>query len=142
METRFNRSDSCTILVVDDDPAMRSLLADELSENGCEVVECIDGNDALFRVKTFIPNVIITDLKMTGGGFAYLQGLATAVQNCPIILLTAFGNSQTKMKAKECGIAAYFDKPVRVSDLKEALYQVCPMGKPQTCQNTETRNNQ
>ncbi len=136
MEVRICQSITCTILVVDDDPAMRSLLVDELSDNGCQVTESCDGHDALSRLKTYSPNLIITDLKMPGGGFTYLKNVCLLVQNCPIILITAFGNSQTRKHAQACGVAAYFDKPVRVSDLKGALQQFCPLDKSQTCQNT------
>ncbi|GJL55462.1 MAG: response regulator [Nitrospirales bacterium] len=114
-------------------------MVDELSENGCNVIESSDGNEALSHIKLYEPNLIITDLKMPGGGFEYLRNVAASVQNCPIILITAFGNSQTKQEAQACGVAAYFDKPVRVKDLKAALQQVCPVVKsvkPQTCQNS------
>lgn len=136
METGIGRWGSCTILVVDDDPAMRSLLVDELSENGCQVVESYDGHDALSKLKTCPPNLIITDLKMPGGGFDYLERLCLSVQHCPIILVTAFGNSQTKKQAQACGVATYFNKPVRINDLKMALQQVCSMVRSQPCQNT------
>lgn len=135
-----SQSNTCTILVVDDDSEMRSLLVDELSDNGCAVVECTNGSEAIFHLTGSEPNLIITDLKMPGGGFEYLENLRRAVPNCPIILMTAFGNSQTKKNAELCGIAAYFDKPVRINDLKIALQQVCPVMKLQSCQNTVKEN--
>ena len=140
MELRCNQSDICTILVVDDDPAMRSLLVDELSENGCQVIESTDGQDALGQAKRCMPDVIITDLNMPQGGFGYLQNLRSSFQNCAIIVITAFGNSQTKKKSNECGATAYFDKPVRVKDLKASLQQICPISKSQMCQNHVTRD--
>ena len=134
LDARFGLSDSCTILVVDDDSAMRSLLVDELSEYGCSVIESPDGFHALSQIKTSLPNLIITDLNMPGGGFEYLQALIDEVNDCPIIVITAFGNSKTKFQAKQCGVTAYFDKPVRVKDLKTAVREVCPMEKTQACQ--------
>jgi len=115
---------------------MRSLLVDELSDEGCQVIEFSNGHDALSQFKTYAPNVIITDLKMPGGGLEYLQKLCLTVQHCPIILITAFGNSKTKTQANAYGVAAYFDKPVRVNDLKAALQHVCPMVKSQAFHNT------
>ena len=129
-------SQTCTIIVVDDDSAMRSLLVDELSENGCRVVESVDGYDVFAKLEVHVPNLVITDFKMPGGGFEYLQRLKGVLQQCPVILITAFGNSQTKKKALAYGMAAYFDKPVRLTDLKGALQQFCPLNQGDTCQNS------
>ena len=117
----------CQILVVDDDAAMRSLLVDELQEQGCRVIEAIDGNDALLQLQTFTPDLIIADLKMPGGGFEFFQNLQKTVPDCPIVLITAFGDSQTKAKAQECGVVAYMEKPVRIADLKASLTHICQM---------------
>ncbi|MCA9471869.1 MAG: response regulator [Nitrospirales bacterium] len=125
----------CQILVVDNDPAMRSLLVDELSDNGCQVVESPDGCDALAKVKLQAFNLVITDLKMPGGGYAYLKKMLASVQDCPVILITAFGNAQTRKDVLAFGISAYFDKPVRVNELRAALQRVCPIDKLRTCQN-------
>ena len=141
MDSTIGQLNSCTILVVDDDPAMRSLLVDELSDNGCHVIESMDGYDALSQLKICVPNLIITDLKMPGGGFDYLQTLIASVHNCPIILISAFGNSQTKIRAKSYGVTAYFDKPVRVMDIKAALHRACPMYESQSCPNTVREDN-
>ncbi len=63
----------CTILVVDDDKAMRALLVDVLQENGCRVVESHDGKGALAALQAVTPKVIVTDLKIPDGGYPYLR---------------------------------------------------------------------
>ncbi len=122
-----NPKRACQILVVDDDAAMRSLLVDELQEEGCRAIEASDGNDALVQLETFTPDLIITDFKMPGGGFEFFQNLQRIVPGCPIVLITAFGDSHTKSKARECGVIAYMDKPVRIADLKASLTHICQM---------------
>jgi DNA-binding response OmpR family regulator len=117
----------CQILVVDDDAAMRSLLVDELQEQGCRVIEASDGKDARDQLQTLTPDLIITDFKMPGGGFEFIQNLQRTVPRCPIVLITAFGDSHTKAKAQECGVMAYMDKPVRIADLKASLTHICQM---------------
>ena len=117
----------CQILVVDDDAAMRSLLVDELQEQGCCVIEASDGKDALLQLQTFTPDLIITDFKMPDGGFEFFRNLQKTVPGCPIVLITAFGDSQTKVQAQECGVMAYMDKPVRIADLKASLTHICQM---------------
>ena len=118
---------SCQILVVDDDEAMRSLLVDELQEQGCQIIEASNGKDALVQLQTMKPDLILTELKMPGGGFEFFRILQKTAPGCPIILITAFGDSHTKAKAQECGVIAYMDKPVRIADLKASLTNICQM---------------
>lgn len=119
------RGQSCTILVVDDDEAMRTLLVDALQEKGCRVIESENGTDALNVLKVVVPNMIVTDLKMPGGGYPYLRRLQEGAPRCPIVVITAYGDSQSKAKALECGVQGYFEKPLRISDLKAWICQTC-----------------
>lgn len=116
---------SCTILVVDDDEAMRKLLVEALQEHGCRVIESESGKDALNILKAIMPNVIVTDLKMPDGGFPYLRQLQEGSSHCPIVVMTAYGDSQSKAKALECGVKGYFEKPLRIYDLKAWICRMC-----------------
>lgn len=116
---------SCTILVVDDDEAMRTLLVDALQEKECRVIECANGNEALNVLKVIVPTVIVTDLKMPYGGFSYLRQLLKEAPHCPIAVITAYGDSQSKANALQCGAKGYFDKPLRLFDLKAWICQIC-----------------
>lgn len=122
-ETRSNGS--CTILVVDDDEAMRTLLVDALQERECRVIESGSGKDALTMLKAITPNVIVTDLKMPDGGFPYLRQLQEGAPGSSIVVMTAYGDSQSKAKALECGVQGYFEKPLRIQDLKAWICQMC-----------------
>ncbi len=126
------KGELCTIMVVDDDEAMRALLAEALQGNGCRVVESSDGKGALDALKTFTPNLIVTDLKIPDGGYPYLQLLKKSVPQIPIIVMTAYGDKQSKSKALECGVQGYFEKPLSLKDLMTWVCQVCvfqPCGK-------------
>ncbi len=109
------------LLVVEDDVAMRSLLCDEVWDLGCRIVEASDGDEALRRAMDIPPDVIVTDIRMPAGGLDYLSRLRTAVPACPIIAMTAFGDAKTKNEVVKLGVAAYFDKPVRMTELKGAI---------------------
>lgn len=119
------------LLVVEDDTAMRSLLCDELWDMGYRLIEAGNGDEALQRLTESPPNLILTDLRMPAGGLDYLMRLRTLVPNCPIILMTAFGDPQVKTKAMESGVAAYFDKPVRLGELKNAIHRLLGNGTAQ-----------
>jgi CheY-like chemotaxis protein len=112
------------VLVVEDDQDMRSLLCDELWSEGYQLREAKDGDEALQLVLQSVPDLILTDLKMPAGGFDYVSRLKTFAPNCPIVLMTAFGGTQTKAEALKWGASAYFDKPVRLADLKATVKQL------------------
>jgi DNA-binding response OmpR family regulator len=112
---------SAVVLVVEDDNDMRSLLCDELWSEGYQLREAKDGDEALRSVLESAPDLILTDLKMPAGGFDYISRLKTFAPQCPIVLMTAFGGAQTKAEALKCGASAYFDKPVRIANLKATV---------------------
>jgi DNA-binding NtrC family response regulator len=116
----------CLILVIDDDDAMRSLLVDELSECGCRIVQAAGGEDAVNRLKEISPNLVVTDLNMKCGGVEFLGVLKAALPDCPIIVITAFGDAETQKIATGLGVSGYFDKPFRMADLKALVSKVCP----------------
>ncbi|MDT7042752.1 response regulator [Candidatus Nitronereus thalassa] len=117
----------CVILVVDDDDAMRSLLVDELGDYGCCVLEAADGEEALSQIQAKTPSLIVTDLQMKSGGFDFIKNVKTVTPDCRVIVVTAFGDSQTHGIAKNIGVDGYFDKPVRMDDLKTLVMKVCPV---------------
>jgi CheY-like chemotaxis protein len=112
------------LLVVEDDKEMRSLLCDELRDLEYRIVEAGDGNEAIERVREAVPNLILTDLRMPAGGLGYIGRLRTVAPTCPIVLMTAFGDPSVKETAQRFGVSAYFDKPVRMDELKASIRQL------------------
>ena len=109
------------LLIVEDDHAMRSLLCDELWDLGYRIVEAADGDEALERIEESSPDVIVTDLRMVAGGLDYVSRLRTMAPRCPIILMTAFGEPSLRSEALRAGVSAFFDKPVRISEIKATI---------------------
>ena len=112
---------SAVVLIAEDDREMRSLLCDELCDLGVSIREAADGDEALQAVLDTRPTLILTDLRMPAGGLDYISRLRTFAPGVPIILLTSFGDPKTKADALAIGVEAYFDKPVRLSELKGAV---------------------
>ena len=117
-------SKSPVVLVAEDDREMRSLLCDELYDLGVSIREAADGDEALRVVLDTRPSLILTDLRMPAGGLDYISRLRTFAPGVPIILLTSFGDSKTKADALAIGVEAYFDKPVRLSELRGAVQRL------------------
>jgi DNA-binding response OmpR family regulator len=109
------------LLLVEDDPAMRSLLCDELWDMGFRLVEAGNGEEAVRYLTENKADLILTDLRMPAGGLDYVATLRKFAPDAPIILMTAFGDAKTKQTALALGVSAYFDKPVRISELKAAI---------------------
>ena len=112
------------LLLVEDDTDMRSLLCDELSEMGHRIVEATNAEQALRDVVDHNPTLVVSDLRMPAGGMGYVSRLRQCAPKVPIILMKAFGDAQTKADALALGVAAYFDKPVRISELKSAISDI------------------
>ena len=112
------------VLVVEDDREMRSLLCDELWSEGYQLREAKDGDEALQCVTQSPPDLILSDLKMPAGGLEYVSRLHARVPGCPIVLMTGFGDAKLKADVVKAGASAYFDKPVRVAELKATIRQL------------------
>jgi CheY-like chemotaxis protein len=115
---------SAVVLIAEDDKEMRSLLCDELYDLGVSIQEAADGDEALRVVLDVRPSLILTDLRMPAGGLDYISRLRTFAPGVPIILLTSFGDAKTKADALAIGVEAYFDKPVRLSELRGAVQRL------------------
>jgi CheY-like chemotaxis protein len=109
------------LLIAEDDREMRSLLCDELFDLGVSIREAADGDEALRSVLDSLPSLILTDLRMPAGGLDYIARLRTVAPDVPLVLITSFGDSKTKADALALGVEAYFDKPIRISELKDAV---------------------
>ncbi len=110
------------ILVVDDDPEMRSLLNDELSDEGYEVIQAEDGSEAALKMKKESFNLLITDMRMAkGGGLELLDSAKEFNPGMPVIVITAFGDWPALMNAYEGVVFAFISKPFKMNELKAAI---------------------
>src|SRR6266508_175802 len=103
---------------------MRSLISDELKDEGYRVVQAADGLAALDCLGQGAPDLIITDLRMPQGGMSLIAKFKATVPQAPIILMTAFGDKDTESLAYKWGASAYFNKPVRMADLMDAVHKL------------------
>jgi len=109
------------VLVAEDDHEMRSLLCDGLVDLGLSIREAADGDEALRSVLDARPALILTDLRMPAGGLDYIVRLRTFAPGVPMLVMTSFGDPRTKADVLAIGVEAYFDKPVRLNEIKGAV---------------------
>jgi two-component system response regulator HydG len=106
------------VLVVDDEVNARSALVELLREEGYVVESAADAFKALGKAAEFSPDLVLTDLKMPGmDGLQLLGKLREADPELPVIVMTAFGDVETAVRAMRSGARDYLAKPVNVGEL-------------------------
>ena len=88
------------VLVIEDDPGVAGSLKKELEAEGYEVAVASRGDDGLAAARQTPFDVVITDLKMPGlSGLEVVEQLHAALPSLPIILMTAYGTTDTAIEA-------------------------------------------
>ena len=108
------------ILIVDDDPCQRRILSAALEGAGHAVVEAADGVEAVDRVAEEDPDLVLLDLdlpRLDGYGVCRRLREDPATRFLPIIMVTVIDSLPGKLRAIECGVDDYLNKPVRVAEL-------------------------
>jgi two-component system, response regulator, stage 0 sporulation protein F len=113
------------ILVVDDEEGARELFHTILTDEGHDVVLAEDGAVALkaFTGKGF--DLVITDIKMpVMDGLQLVQEIRKTGSRTDVIMVTAYGEVETYLKAMSLGVAEYINKPIRIKELKRIVHKV------------------
>jgi two-component system response regulator AtoC len=117
--------DKRSVLVVDDDADLRSLLEDLLKGEGYGVRLASSGAEALQAVEAQRPDLVMMDVQLPDeDGLALLKRLKQAHAELEVIVMTAFGGSSTAIKAMEQGAYDYVTKPFEIDDLLATLKRV------------------
>ena len=116
----MNDVSAYSLLLVDDDPLFRDLLAMRLARAQFEVQQAEDGIDALVKLRHKLPTVIITDLSMPGmSGIELISVVRRRFPSIPVIVLTGGSPRELPVEAKP---DYWFDKNTgRTRDLVQAV---------------------
>ena len=110
------------VLIVEDDPATRSGLAELVQAWGFQTDEAPDGEEAMRKVTTFRPAIVVSDLVMPRmGGLDLLRALHDQLSDITFILLTAQGTVESAVGAIKDGAYDYLSKPVDPQRLRILL---------------------
>jgi excisionase family DNA binding protein len=103
------------ILIVDDEQAVRDLVATYLSTADYDVETVEDGPTALERLQASEYDLLITDLKMPGmDGLSVIRETRRHNADIPIIIITAFSTEASAIEAINLGVSGYLTKPFRM----------------------------
>lgn len=133
----FDMDYRLSVLIAEDDDEMRKLLAEAFCAEGYDVTECRTGVEFLLKLEPLVLkdrplnyDIIVSDIRMPGvTGLEILEDLHERDELPPVILITAFGNSETHAQAKRFGAAAIFDKPFEMDTLLTKAREIMPFSR-------------
>jgi DNA-binding response OmpR family regulator len=110
-----------TILLVDDDLELRKALESGLKERGFNVISAGNGLEGLNILRTLIPDLIVTDLKMLPmNGFDFFQNAKKLkyIDKVPFFFLTGIDEPISQQYSKGLGVDTYITKPCDMDELE------------------------
>lgn len=115
------------VLTVDDSNVMRALLRKALGDEGFDVVQAVDGIDALEWLEQNEVDVVITDINMPRlDGFGLIEKLRSGQRHRdrPILVLSTESSDEKKARARAAGATGWIVKPFDAAKLASAVRRV------------------
>lgn len=110
------------VVIADDEAIIRMDLREMLTNLGYLVVgEVADGTSAVNLARELRPGIVIMDIKMPDMDGIDAARILTQERIAPVVLLTAYSQSELIERAKDAGVVGYIVKPIRESDLAPAI---------------------
>jgi len=116
------------ILVVDDEKGLVKIIRLNLEQDGFDVIEAFNGSQAMEKLRTTLPDLVLLDVMMPDtDGFTVLK-MIRQIGNIPVIMLTAKGEEDDKIKGLELGADDYVTKPFSPRELTSRIRAVLRRG--------------
>lgn len=109
-------------MVIDDDPAMRELIACMLDVSGYDAEAMPDADAALFALQARSYDVAVCDIYMPRrDGFAFARAAHSVRPTTPILLMSSFGCNETRAESEAAGADGFISKPFSMAKLCDAV---------------------
>lgn len=116
-----------TILAVDDSGSLRQMVVFSLNAAGYQVIEAVDGEDALSKAKTNVVDLVLTDQNMPNmDGLTLIKSLRSlsTYQKVPILMLTTESSDEMKALGRAAGATGWLVKPFDPKRLLDVVQRV------------------
>jgi CheY-like chemotaxis protein len=119
------------VLIADDDATVRSLLRATLPEDGYDVLEACDGNEALQLIGQEPLDLVLLDWHMPGRrGAQVLEELKRRHPALPVVVLTAEHQAPHRARAEALGVDVFLTKPFSPIELLDTVERLLPERRP------------
>jgi two-component system phosphate regulon response regulator PhoB len=123
------------IFIIEDEPSIIQLVQHNLEKNGFLVSSSLNGNDGLKELKKFQPDLLLLDWMLPDlSGIEICKNIRkdNSFKNLPVIMLTAKGEEEDKIKGLDSGVDDYLTKPFSFNELMARIKAVLRRSKPNT----------
>ena len=123
------------IFIIEDEPSIIQLVQHNLEKNGFIVLSSVNGNDGLKELKKFHPDLLLLDWMLPDlSGIDICKNIRkdNSFKDLPIIMLTAKGEEEDKIKGLDSGIDDYLTKPFSFNELMARIKAVLRRSNPNT----------
>ena len=118
------------VLIVDDDSQLRQSFGKLLREEGYDVQTAGSGEEGLEAVEQEAPDLVVMDIRMPGmSGIETFQAMRLIDPKLPVIIMTAYGSTETAIEATKLGAFDYVLKPFEIPDLLKIIEQALEAGR-------------
>jgi len=114
-----------SVLVVDDEEALRTVLSGELANEGYDVKAAADGDEAISEVEKSPFDLVLLDIKMPRmSGFEVLKYIKVNHAKTKVVMLTGFADLKNAIESKKLGADDFVSKPYDLVDLLTTIERV------------------
>ena len=114
-----------TVLIVDDDPEIRSLIAEGLRQKGFDALQAAGGDEAMKKLSPGRTRLVVADMKMPGmSGIELLRRIKRTFPELPVMIVTGYGSIRNAAEAMQEGACDYLLKPFSMETLILAVERV------------------
>lgn len=111
-----------TVLIVDDQPGIRLLLEEVFKKEAYETKSAKNGGEALQIIEQKAPDCVLLDMKMPGiDGIEVLERIKKGWPDIPVIMMTAYGETELTEQTEKLGAERYFTKPFDIFEVRDAV---------------------
>jgi twitching motility two-component system response regulator PilH len=113
-----------TVLIVDDSPTVREMVSEQFRKSGFSVIEAVDGEEAVEKITSKFPDVVVTDIVMPRkNGYELCRWIKNdpSTKHIPVIMCTSKSEEFDVYWGMKQGADAYITKPYHPPDLLDAV---------------------
>ena len=121
----MNEQDKLRIIITDDSRLLRKKLREELEKLNCEVIEAVNGREAITLILEQEPDGVILDIVMpVVGGIEALEFIREVAPDVPVVMLSSMNTPQKLMQCLKMGAIDFINKPYTKEQIAQTVERI------------------